>query len=47
MSSDSPKKTHMAELERLQEAGIEVLRRQRPKDPPLMFFLNPIREWNW
>lgn len=34
-----------SELERLQAAGIDLLRKHRPRKPPLLFFLAPLVNW--
>ena len=35
----------LSELERLQAAGIDLLRNQRPQKAPLPFFLSPLIDW--
>ena len=45
MSSDSSRERDSAELARLQAEGIRVFRTERPKVPPVMFFIKPIVDW--
>ena len=35
----------VTELERLQAAGVELMRRQRTKHLPLIFFFKPVMDW--
>jgi DNA-binding MarR family transcriptional regulator len=42
MNADKP---DPEERQRLSEKAIEILRRGRPAEPPLLFYLNPLVDW--